>query len=446
MNQIIREGKTKKIMMADMPEHVIIESKDDITAGDGAKRDVISGKGELANLTTSNVFRFLKACGLPVVAFIKEIDETRFLAERCKMIPLELVVRREAHGSFLHRHPHLQEGDFFPALLFECFAKTNDKIWRKNRSIPMDDPFLDLSDDSVKFYRPHWTDAQKKESEQTGFKGFLVGQKPFLLIPRQDFFPVIGSTEEDFIKMKRIAKQTFLILEKAWQLLGRRLVDFKVECGVNMHGELRLADVIDNDSWRVIDDEKHISKQLYRDGADINEVTAKYRLVAELTGKFGLPRQQIILWRASESDDLTDFKDAFRTYNTRGSDFETCKMRTVTYSLHKEPVLACEAIGKLVQEVPDSVVIVYCGRNNGAGPTLSAQCTVPVITVPATWREFPEDVWSSLRTPSETPVMTVFDPKNAILAALQILAMQNPELYASLRIKQEERFLNFVRI
>lgn len=114
--------------------------------------------------------------------------------------------------------------------------------------------------------------------------------------------------------------------------------------------------------------------------------------------------------------------------------------------LCKEPVRAYEEISKLVQEVPDSVVIVYCGMSNGAGPTLSAQTTVPVITVPATWREFPEDVWSSLRTPSEVPVATILDPKNAVLSALQILAMRNPRLYAALRLRQEERLCNIVKL
>jgi phosphoribosylaminoimidazole carboxylase / phosphoribosylaminoimidazole-succinocarboxamide synthase len=71
---------------------------------------------------------------------------------------------------------------------------------------------------------------------------------------------------------------------------------------------------------------------------------------------------------------------------------------------------------------------------------------VPVITVPATWREFPEDVWSSLRTPSETPVVTILDPKNAVLSALQILAMGNPRLYAELRFRQEKRLHNIIRL
>lgn len=105
--RLLAEGKTKKILIAETPGHVVVESKDDLTAGDGAKHDVISGKAPLSNRTTSNVFRILKACGLPV-AFVEEVDETRFLAEQCDMIPYEVVVRREAYGSFLKRHPGLQ--------------------------------------------------------------------------------------------------------------------------------------------------------------------------------------------------------------------------------------------------------------------------------------------------------------------------------------------------
>lgn len=441
MSDLLVEGKTKKVWKIDLPERVIIESKDDLTAGDGAMHDVIVGKGALANRTTSNVFRFLKECGLPV-AFVKEIDETRFLAEKCAMFPYEVVVRREADGSYLHRNPHIEKGTYFARLVLEFFAKTSGCVWN-GRIIPMDDPYLDFSYDKVKFCIPHWNDQEKEISKITGFKGFLVGQKSFLFFPRNDFFLQINNTENDLEKMGQIARRVFLILEKAWQLAGRRLVDLKMEFGVNNGGELLIADVIDNDSWRVIDyDGNYIDKQLYRNGADINIVTAKYRLVEKLTGNFTLPRQQLIFWRASKSDDLTDFHDAFRTYNAS----EICKIRFVTYSIHKEPILACEEIAKLVQEVPDSVVIVYCGRSNGAGPTLSAQCTVPVITVPATWREFPEDVWSSLRAPSETPVATILDPKNAVLAALQILAMRNPRLYAELRIRQEKRLCNIVRL
>ena len=419
--QLLAEGKTKKIFTAETVGHVIVESKDDMTAGDGAKHDVISGKALLSNRTTSNVFRLLKACDLPV-AFIKEIDGTRFLAEQCEMIPYEVVVRREAHGSFLKRHPGLQKGHFFPRLLLEFFLKTSGKKW-KDTDLPKDDPFMRFDRGHVSLYLPDQPIHQ---------------QTPFLVL---DEFP-LRESPDGIKQIGEIAIKTFLVLEKAWQLVGRRLVDFKVEFGVNTAGQLRLADVIDNDSWRVLDDGKYIDKQLYRDGVDLNTVTAKYRLVAELTGNFTLTRQQIVLWRASASDDLKSFAYAIAAYGVGGA----CDVKIVTCSLHKEPVRACEEIGKLVQEVPDSVVIVFCGRSNGAGPTLSAQCTVPVITVPAAWQEFPEDVWSSLRTPSETPVATILDPKNAVLSALQILAMRNPRLYAELRFRQEERLYNVVRL
>lgn len=419
--RLLAEGKTKKILIAETPGHVIVESKDDLTAGDGAKHDVISGKASLSNRTTSNVFRILKACGLPV-AFVEEVDGTRFLAEQCDMIPYEVVVRREAHGSFLKRHPGLQKGHIFPRLLLEFFLKTSGKRW-KDADLPKDDPFMRFDGNRASLYLPDQPIHQ---------------QTPFLVL---DDFP-LWESPDGIKQVGEIAIRTFLILEKAWQLVGRRLVDFKVEFGANRGGELRLADVIDNDSWRVLDDGKYIDKQLYRDGMDLDTVTAKYRLVAELTGNFNLPRQQVILWRASVSDDLDPFEEAIAAYGGDG----VCGVQVATCSLYKEPVRACEEIWKLVQEVPDSVVIVFCGRSNGAGPTLSAQCTVPVITVPATWREFPEDMWSSLRTPSETPVATILDPKNAVLSALQILAMRNPRLYAELRFRQEKRLCNITRL
>ena len=100
----------------------------------------------------------------------------------------------------------------------------------------------------------------------------------------------------------------------------------------------------------------------------------------------------------------------------------------------------------MAQEIPDSVIIAYVGRSNGAGPTLSAISTIPVITVPARFNEFPDDVWSSLRAPSNVPVMTVLEPANAVLAAIQILSARNPRLYARLRGQIENRTVNTIQI
>jgi phosphoribosylaminoimidazole carboxylase / phosphoribosylaminoimidazole-succinocarboxamide synthase len=121
-------------------------------------------------------------------------------------------------------------------------------------------------------------------------------------------------------------------------------------------------------------------------------------------------------------------------------------MTVVTCSVHKEPVAAASTFHRMVQEVPDSVVIAYIGRSNGAGPILSALTTIPVITVPASVKEFPEDVWSSLRAPSSVPVMTVLEPSNAVLAALQILSARNPRLYAHLRAEIESRTVNTIQV
>ncbi len=238
--------------------------------------------------------------------------------------------------------------------------------------------------------------------------------------------------------MRRLARRAFLVLEKAWQLEGRTLVDFKVEFGFDAKGNLLLADVIDNDSWRVIENGSYIDKQVYRDGAALDDVASKYRRVAEITSHFQLPRQRIILWRGSEKDKTDAFAEALGE--------QADLMTVVTCSVHKEPVAAAGILHRMVQEVPDSVVIAYIGRSNGAGPTLSATSTIPVITVPASVKEFPDDLWSSLRAPSSVPVMTVLEPSNAVLAALQILSARNPRLYAHVREAIEQRTVNTIQI
>jgi phosphoribosylcarboxyaminoimidazole (NCAIR) mutase len=238
--------------------------------------------------------------------------------------------------------------------------------------------------------------------------------------------------------MRRIARQAFLVLERAWQLQGGTLADFKVEFGYDTKHRLLLADVIDNDSWRVLEGGSYIDKQVYREGGALDDVAAKYRRVADITSRFGLPRQRVILWRGSQ----TDKTDAFAAALGEFADM----MTVMTCSVHKEPVAAAGHLHRLLQEVPDAVVVAYIGRSNGAGPTLSAMSTAPVITVPASVKEFPEDVWSSLRAPSAVPVMTVLEPANAVLAALQILSARNPRLYAHLRGEVENRIVNTIPI
>lgn len=418
---LITEGKTKKIFetgnIGDNPSLCIVESKDDITAGDGAKHDIVRGKSVLANTTTCNVFRLLKACGVPV-AFIEQQGPIQFIAHRCEMIPLEVVCRREAYGSFLKRMPILEKGTLFPRIVFELFLKTMGRQFG-NLELLWDDPLIGISGD-------RW---------------FLLDPKaPQTLDPFWVSAKDVGPGYYMLNEIETIARRVFLILEKAWQLLGRRLVDFKLEFGINSEGVLLLSDVIDNDSWRVLEGAKHLDKQAYRDGGELDVIMERYRLVTELTGRFDIPSQQIILWTGSDKDDRTPFESAFEPFTN------IVKMPFVVCSIHKEPERGIHELRRLVQEVPDSVVVAYVGRSNGAGPILSAHTHVPVVTVPASLKNAPHDIWSSLRLPSNTPCMTVLEPGNAILAALQILAQRNPWLYAELRFRQEKRFINTIRL
>ena len=418
---MIVEGKTKKIyQLAGNLDLVKLISKDDITAGDGAKHDVIPDKGALANRTTCNVFRLLKACSLPV-AFEEQDSVRSFVAPKCSMLPYEVVVRREAHGSYLKRNPHIAKGQLFPQSIVEFYLKTNDKNW-KGKPLVCDDPLMSYADAEaqIRLFNPAMP---------------IIGQEPFLVLPEKDVF---SHDEESkyFPEMQRTARNAFFVLEKAWQLEGGTLVDLKVEFGFDANGRLLLADVIDNDSWRVIKSGEHIDKQVYRDGGALDDIAAKYRQVADVTDRFQLPRQRIILWRGSESDKTEAFSAALGGF----ADL----MSVVTCSVHKKPVVAAIILHQMAHEVPDTVVIAYIGRSNGAGSTLSAMSTIPVITVPASYREFPDDVWSSLRTPSKVPVMTILEPSNAVLAALQILSARNPRLYASMRAEIEARTLNTI--
>jgi phosphoribosylaminoimidazole carboxylase/phosphoribosylaminoimidazole-succinocarboxamide synthase len=420
---LVAEGKTKKIHLINGGSDLVtVISKDDITAGDGAKHDVIPDKGRLANATTSNVFRLLKACGLPV-AFVAQDSAISFSAPKCDMLPYEVVVRREAHGSYLKRNPHLAKGQLFPHAIVEFYLKTKDKTW-KGKPLVSDDPLIQFADDAkqIKLFNP----AKP-----------LQGQEPFLVLPVADVYSRDGEAKM-FPEMRRIARQAFLVLEKAWQLEGGTLVDLKVEFGYDTKGNLLLADVIDNDSWRVVESGAYIDKQVYRDGGALDDVAAKYRHVADVTGHFHVPRQRIILWRGSEKDTTDVFSEALGELKDL--------MTVVTCSVHKEPVAAAGIFHRMVQEIPDTVVIAYIGRSNGAGPTLSAMSTVPVITVPASIKEFPDDLWSSLRAPSAVPVMTVLDPANAVLAALQILSGRNPRLYAHVRGAIESRTVNTIAL
>jgi phosphoribosylaminoimidazole carboxylase/phosphoribosylaminoimidazole-succinocarboxamide synthase len=268
----------------------------------------------------------------------------------------------------------------------------------------------------------------------------LHGQEPFLVLQESEVF-AHANEATFFARMESISKRAFLAMEKAWQLEGGTLVDCKVEFGFTADGQLLLADVIDNDSWRVLEKGAYIDKQVYRDGGQLDAVAANYLRVADITGRFRVPSQRVIIWTGSDADDITAVARAVDTLTDA-----SVAVKRISCSIHKEPVRGIDELNRHVQETPDTVVIALIGRSNGAGPTLSACTTVPVITIPANFKEFPEDVWSCLRTPSNVPVTTVLEPSNAALAAVEILALRNPHLYMLRREALEFRMENWVRL
>ncbi len=399
--EIIAEGKTKIVRSyPEDPTLAIFESKNDITAGNKARHDLIAGKAEVAARTTCNVFRLLADCGLPL-AFREQLDPRCFLGELCQMIPYEVVVRREAHGSYLKRYPYLEKGSVFPTLIVEFFLKTSNQNWM-GIPIPKDDPFIQFTASGAELFLPHVP---------------MENQQPFMTLsdfPLKDQ-PLL------FEQMALIAKQAFLVLEKAWQLENGRLVDFKVEFGFNAFGELRLADVIDNDSWRVIQNKQYVDKQVYRDGGTVDEVFALYQHVSRMTDRFKLPSQQIILWRGSESDDLAPFVQQLEPFFNH-----SLKSAQVASPVDKNPAESWLILYEKIREIPDSVAIACLDKDDGIGFSVLANAPIPIIAIPTEWDQFHEEGW---------PFMTVSEPQNAVLAALQILAARNPLLYMQLRLR-----------
>jgi phosphoribosylaminoimidazole-succinocarboxamide synthase len=267
------KGKTKALWPTSRPGVVCVQSFDDITAGDGAKKDSFPGKAVMATETTCNVFELLAKKGIPV-AFIERISDKQFLAPYCKMLPFEVVVRRKAVGSFLKRHPDVESGTVFGELLVEFFLKTNNQEW-KGVQLGVDDPLMErvYTGDFRMWHLYHPGHPVNKE------------RRPLMVI---NLFQVLHFSNKEasdiFSFMEDTARQTFCALELAWNDLGKELIDFKIEFGATSDDEWLVADVIDNDSWRLLDEEgSHLDKQVYRDGGALTEVARKYAHIAELS-------------------------------------------------------------------------------------------------------------------------------------------------------------------
>ncbi|OGI26239.1 MAG: hypothetical protein A3J76_01505 [Candidatus Moranbacteria bacterium RBG_13_45_13] len=426
--KLIAEGKTKKIWEdKNDRKTVIVEYKDDITAFNDPKfTKRFKSKGRNSNLTTCRIFELLKKAGIPT-HYIEQISEMEFAAKPCKMIMIEAVPRRYAFGSFLKRNPQLAtpEGEppiYFRKLINELFLKTtkgglviNGKILVKGLTPEQDDPFI-LNPDEEKWKLifpkiPVW-DPESDLKRTVERKKVLFGDSKRL-----------GIIDE-------IMRKTFLILEGAFAQKNFRLIDMKIEFGITEQGELVIADVIDNDSWRLRDPKwKEFSKQAFRDGEALDEVEFKYGIVSNLVSDFPeIPSQALVLWTGSEKDEMPEV-----------SDVPGISVVKKVISGHKKTSLCLDELKKLEREFPGGgVVIAKVGMSNGLGPILATHTHWPVISIPASAKLFPDDVWSTLRMPSDVPMALIERDANAVDFALNILAKKNPILYMNRRFKIEQ--------
>lgn len=396
----LNEGKTKIIF--DLPkspnaDHVLLRSKDKISAGDGARMHEIEGKSAISNDTTCTIFELLNACGVKT-HFISKHDDTSFIAVKCDMIPLEVVSRRLATGSFLKRNPGVKEGYRFSPPKMETFFK--------------DDANHD----------PQWSHEQIIEAELK-FGGVTVGEREIEL-------------------MTSTAIVVFEILEKAWATVDCTLVDMKVEFGVNARtGEILLADVVDNDAWRLWpsgDRRLMRDKQVYREmkvvtGEGLAVVKKNYKWVAEQCRNLlpGKRRGRVVIVMGSPSD-----VDHCRK-------IESCLKELGVFvelrvaSAHKGTETALRILQHYEGHNIPTVFIAVAGRSNGLGPVFSGNTACPVINCPpvkADWGA--QDIWSSMRLPSGLGCPTTISPEGAALAAAQALAMSDHIVWSRLRVKQ----------
>lgn len=271
---VLAEGKTKIIEEAGNGE-VLVRSKDSITAGDGDRRDVMEGKAAASTRTTSNVFRLLERNGIPT-HFVDAVDDVTFRARKVEMIPLELVARRCASGSFRDRFPQFAEGEALEELAFEIFEKDDARH----------DPLLDFDFEGgvLRRFVPN-----RKAAESIGpdiSAGDLIREEPLAASRFAEVTPDLVD------RLRRLTASTFEVIEDAWKRHGGIYVDFKIECGFDCEtGDLLVADVIDSDSGRLRFGGVDMSKQSYRDGtASLPEIKKRFDEVAALSDLLNQPQ------------------------------------------------------------------------------------------------------------------------------------------------------------
>ena len=395
----LNQGKTKIIYeLPDSPDgnHVLLKSKDKITAFDSTRKSDLAGKAKFSTVTTSAIFELLSTCGIKT-HFVKKHNDEAFIGINCDMIPLEVVTRRIATGSFLKRYPGVKEGYRFAPVKLEMFFK----------------------DDAQ--HDPFWTYEECVEAELTA-GGRKIGKHEL---------NVMGET----------AVTVFEIIERAWATVDVALVDMKIEFGIDRKtGDLLLADVVDNDSWRIWpsgDKRLMRDKQVYRNLPEVTpealeQVKKNYQWVAGEVQKLNQhhPGHAVIFMGSpSDVDHCKKIESSLKEFGIP-TDLRIC-------SAHKGTEDALQVLQWYEGQGIPVVIIAVAGRSNGLGPVLSGNSAFPVINCPPPSSQWgAQDIWSSLRLPSGLGCTTALNPDGAALATAQILGLSDHVVWGIVKGKQ----------
>ena len=222
---LLLDGKVKSVYDTDNAEQVLIHYHDKVTAGNGEKEDYPAGKGSLCCQISSILFEKLGDLGVKN-HYINQIGPNKMLCRKVNIIPLEVICRNRAAGSIV-KTTTIKEGQPIVPAIVEFFLKDDSKH----------DPLL--TRDRVR----------------------LMGYDPMPLV-----------------------EQTIIIndyLLYIFNLIGFDLVDFKIEFGIDAHGDLYLADEVSPDSmrlWGKLDGERY-DKDLFR--MDEGDIIPAYRVILD---------------------------------------------------------------------------------------------------------------------------------------------------------------------
>lgn len=221
---LLYEGKAKKVFATDDPQYLIVQYKDDATAFNGLKKGTIVGKGIINNQMSNRLMALLEKQGIPT-HFVQELNQRETLVKKVTIVPLEVIVRNIAAGSFSQRYG-LPEGTAFDQPTVE-FSYKNDGLG---------DPLLNT----------------------------------------RHALALHLATAAELDTIIRYALRINDLLKACWQTCNVTLVDFKLEFGRLEDGTIVLADEISPDTCRLWDSttREKLDKDRFR--RDLGGVEAAY--------------------------------------------------------------------------------------------------------------------------------------------------------------------------